>query len=175
MKKGFTTTDEKIPHPPNLHNPNLPLQYRDTTFTDGSVEVWGAFCLWELTEKIVHLAGAIPDVYFDGGCAMKLFRKSFSVCVECGVYFEPHSDCNPNFKDFCKTHREPKLELLRRKLKVISWATANWEKLEPEALKEEIETQKSYSEAIGQSLSNIHGMSGHQGGMLGGLGHPFGR
>ena len=68
----------------------------------------------------------------------RLFKADYSVCTECGVHFEPISDYDAQVGILCQTHRKPAFELMRRKEFVQRWAALNWEKLEAQALKEEL-------------------------------------
>ena len=87
------------------------------------------------------------------------FKSKHSVCSDCQVYFEPAHDGEP-FRDFCSLHRAPKLAILARKRIVMRWAEANWEKLEPEALKENAENHAAAQQAAGIAAFAGLGLAG---------------
>lgn len=87
--------------------------------------------------------------------------KKYSVCSECKVHFEPAPNHEAKWGHLCPTHRKPVIERDRRIAAVMEWAQANWEKLEPEALKAAAEAKENFSEyrmamAIQQSMAAGH-------------------
>ena len=87
---------------------------------------------------------------------MKWFKPKFSVCSECGVHYDPVIGIESPWGHLCKIHRKPVMENDLRKGAVVSWASANWEKLEPAYLKEQEANQASYNQAPQQyGLSSL--------------------
>lgn len=68
---------------------------------------------------------------------MKFWKKNYSVCVECGVHFEPDRNPQAKWGSLCKPHRIEPMKTYLRKQRVMAWAEDNWEGLE-----------KQYEEAI---------------------------
>ena len=61
-------------------------------------------------------------------------KPAYSVCRICSVHFEPAKGFDLRWKEYCPTHRK---EIMERDLRidaVVQWASANWEKLEPQYL-----------------------------------------
>jgi len=82
---------------------------------------------------------------------MRLFHKSYSICQECGVHFEP---IGGRHSDLCKTHRDPVIALEARKELVKRWAEMNWERLEEQALKEINEKEALAQQALREMYQN---------------------
>ena len=104
------------------------------------------------------------------------FSKSYSVCQQCKVHFEPHKGRHP---ELCATHRDPVIHKEDRIARVMEWAERNWEKLEPEARKEAAELAKRFQDTQNAQLSAMYAAQGPWG--LGSLGQecnsfpPIGR
>jgi hypothetical protein len=79
---------------------------------------------------------------------MKLFCKH-SICSECGVAFKPRRDA---YDYLCLPHATPKLVIDRRRGAVKEWAGVNWERLEPEMLKEQEERHKAMNKMLQESM-----------------------
>jgi hypothetical protein len=63
---------------------------------------------------------------------MNFKRKcKYLTCRECGVRFEPDQATEKRWADLCGPHRIKQTLIDRRRDAVISWATSNWEALEP--------------------------------------------
>ncbi len=59
-----------------------------------------------------------------------MFSKKHSVCVECGVHFEPVSKELSAWGHLCAEHRKKPMEDSGRKKRLQVWVDANWERLE---------------------------------------------
>ena len=71
--------------------------------------------------------------------------EPLAYCQECGVCYkkEEYGEC----REYCQTHRQPRIDRLIRMRTVIGWAKDNWEKLEPQMLKETEAQRMAYYEA----------------------------
>lgn len=80
---------------------------------------------------------------------MKWFKSKcdHSVCERCGNVFDPNG-VEKRWADMCYSCRVPAMEKDRRKDVVISWAIANWEKLEPQALEENEAQREAYQNSL---------------------------
>jgi|SRR3990167_4262556 len=86
---------------------------------------------------------------------MNLFRKRYSVCAQCRVHFEPE----PSYlrhAELCPAHRKPVIELEDRIERVMVWAKANWEKLEPDVLAEYTKNKAAIQEALQRAYAGIN-------------------
>ena len=88
---------------------------------------------------------------------MNLFRK-MSVCFECQVFFKPVTGYEARWGHLCATHRKPVMERDLRRDAVVDWAKTNWEKLEPEYLKDAEERAKAYADVQRAGLNSIAGL-----------------
>lgn len=84
---------------------------------------------------------------------MNFFCKKYTACQECRVHFEPAPQ-GTRHAELCPEHRKPVIEREDRILLVVEWAKRNWEKLEPRALKEEAERQKTAFTGISAVYNN---------------------
>ena len=98
---------------------------------------------------------------------MRLFPKRYSVCEQCRVHFEPYD--GPGSR-LCENHRAEWLAMEVRRCAVISWATTNWEKLEPQANADIAAASAHYSECLQAHYANV---AQAQQGSLAGLGSAF--
>lgn len=92
---------------------------------------------------------------------MNLFCKKYSVCKECKVHFDPAP--SERHAELCPAHRKPVVELEDRILLVVEWAKRNWEKLEPDALKEEAERRKNIATYCAAAYSQQMAMPSRSG------------
>ena len=106
---------------------------------------------------------------------MKWFKPKYTVCEQCQVHFEP---VEGTYNNYCQEHRQPKLDLLDRRKRVVAWAERNWERLEEQYKKEEEERLKLFqpSQGILRQAANSYGSQLQAGlyqnmgsGVLGGL------
>ena len=86
---------------------------------------------------------------------MTWFCKAYSVCEKCRVPFEP--DKSARHPELCPEHRRPVVELEDRISRVVNWAKLNWQKLEPEVLKEEA----NLNQQLQQQFANMAQAQSH--------------
>lgn len=79
------------------------------------------------------------------------FWKKYSVCQQCKVHFDPAP--TERHAELCPVHRKPVVELEDRIMRVMEWAKAHWEELEPKAL-EEYNKRNQMSQAALQQMYN---------------------
>lgn len=80
---------------------------------------------------------------------MQLFKPKYTVCSVCGVHFEPVSGYEVRWGNLCAIHRVSVKQQDERKDAVISWATANWVRLE-KMMKEEYDKNKEQYKQLSQ-------------------------
>lgn len=114
---------------------------------------------------------------------MKWWKQQHSVCSECGVHFEPVTGYDARWGNLCATHRKAVKERDEKKDAVVSWASANWERLVKQMEDEAAEQRAAYNKMLQANIAqmaNFQGQAQSQQGALmhgcfGGLGiggHP---
>ena len=99
---------------------------------------------------------------------MNWFCKKYTACQQCRVHFEP-APPHERHPELCPEHRKPVVEREDRILRVMEWAKANWEKLEPQALEEAHKTNAAL-QAMYSQMANQMGGFGNAGAAAG---NPF--
>lgn len=103
---------------------------------------------------------------------MRFFCKPYSVCATCKVHFEPAP--TERHAELCPEHRKPVVELEDRILRVTDWAKRNWEKLEPQVLKEEAKRTAASNAALQKLYRQMQPVGSQQGAVYSGLGQAAG-
>ena len=103
---------------------------------------------------------------------MNWFCKKYSACQQCKVHFEP-AQPHERHPELCPEHRKPVVELEDRILRVMAWAKANWEKLEPQALEEDRKMHAAMQASFSQMANNMAGAGLGNAGAA--AGNPFAR
>lgn len=94
---------------------------------------------------------------------MSWFKKH-SVCIECGVHFEPVTGYESRWGNLCSIHRKPVMARDLLKDRVILWATANWGKLVEMMEKEQADLMARQAvfmnSKANQNNAHLHGALG---------------
>ena len=106
---------------------------------------------------------------------VNLFKPKHGVCSICKVHYEPPGrEENERWPNLCETHRAPKRDLWQREQAVVSWARANWEKLEKQKDEDEAATRAAYNKANQHAFQEMARMQQYQNVCpLGGLGNQL--